>query len=118
MTLDTVPGENARTGVVNTSLGAAVTVTVWLAAVKPDELTEMAGVPAAVSRKRKLPELEPFAMTIDVSVALSAVLRNAPVAEVSLNVTVTPFVVVGVPSASWRCTVIVPVAFAVVVDCA
>jgi hypothetical protein len=63
---------------VNTSFGSDCTVTVCVAEVKPAALAVMVGVPAALSRYRKLAVLAPSAMVTDVMFAVSAALRNTP----------------------------------------
>ena len=79
---------------------AEVTVTVWETFGSPVEDAVMSGVPASVSRYRKLTVLAPSGMITLVIAAVSPVLRNVPVAALSVT-TRAPTVVALLP-ASWR----------------
>jgi hypothetical protein len=91
-----------------TIVGALSIVIVWLPEVKPAALAVIVRTPLAESRNRKLAELDPLGIVTEVIVEPLVVVRNTPVAEVSVRFTTNEPDVIGVPLAVWRWIVMTP----------
>ena len=89
--------------------GTSLTVSCCVAEVSPEAEAVRVGVPTSVSLYLKLALLLPARIVTPVIVAVSAVLRNTPPAEVVPRLTASPPLpaATGLPDASSNCTVIV-----------